>query len=109
MITVDQPQKGLAPDVIALAAAVDMLPRMQHIETVVLLSKEEINSRKVRVGFPLENMDISGLQTDATYDEIKAYVLEKFELKVSSLYISQVRRKCGLEVGESYNWPKSKW
>ena len=46
---------------------------------------------------------MSGFQKGATYGEIKAYVLEKFGLKVSSLYISQVKRKCGLEVGENYN------
>lgn len=40
-------------------------------------------------------------------DEIKTYVLSKFGLKASSLYISQVKRKCGLEVGDSYNRPKS--
>lgn len=48
-----------------------------------------------------------GFQKGATYDEIKAYVLEKFGLKVSSLYISQVKRKYGLEVGPNYNPPKS--
>ena len=57
--------------------------------------------------FSLENMDMSEFRKGATYEEIKAYVLERFRLKVSSLYISQVKRKCGLEVGESYNRPKS--
>lgn len=56
--------------------------------------------------FSLEDMDMSDFKKGATYSEIKAYVLEKFELKVSNLYISQVKRKCGLEVGESYNRPK---
>ena len=79
----------------------------RHVETVVQLSKGEVNSRKVRVEFSLEDMDMSGFQKGATYDEIKAYVLEKFGLKVSSLYISQVKRKCGLEVGQNYNPPKS--
>lgn len=50
---------------------------------------------------------MSGLQNSATYGEIKAYVWEKFQLKVSSLYISQVKRKCGLAVGQSYNLLKS--
>ena len=89
------------------AAAVDMFPRTVHVETVVLLSKGEIDSQKVRVEFSLEDMDMSGFQKGATYGQIKAYVLEKFGLKVSSLYISQVKRKCGLEVGENYNQPKS--
>lgn len=89
------------------AAAVDMFPGTRHVETVVLLSKGEIDSQKVRVEFSLEDMDMSGFQKGATYGQIKAYVLEKFGLKVSSLYISQVKRKCGLEVGENYNQPKS--
>jgi len=89
------------------AVAVDMFPRTMHVETVVLLSKGEIDSQKVRVEFSLEDMDMSGFRKGATYDEIKAYVLEKFGLKVSSLYISQVKRKCGLEVGENYNLPKA--
>ena len=84
----------------------DMFPRTVHVETVVLLSKGEINSKKVRVEFSLEDMDMSGFQKGATYEQIKAYVLEKFELKVSSLYISQIKRKCGLDVGHNYNLSK---
>lgn len=84
----------------------DMFPRTVHVETVVLLSKGEINSKKVRVEFSLEDMDMSGFQKGATYEQIKAYVLEKFELKVSSLYISQIKRKCGLDVGQNYNLSK---
>ena len=76
------------------------------VETVVLLSKGEIDSKKVRVEFSLEDMDMSGFQKGATYEQIKAYVLEKFELKVSSLYISQIKRKCGLDVGQNYNLSK---
>ncbi len=52
-------------------------------------------------------LDLTAAESKGTYDEIKAYVLEKFGLKVSSLYISQVKRKCELEVGDSYNQPKS--
>jgi len=89
------------------AEAVDLFPHTSHVETVVLLSKGEIDSQKVRVEFSLENMDMSEFQKGATYDEIKAYVLEKFGMKVSSLYIFQVKRKYGLEVGENYNLPKS--
>ena len=79
----------------------------KQVKTVVQLSKGEIDSQKVRVEFSLEDMDMSGFQKGATYGQIKAYVLEKFGLKVSSLYISQVKRKYGLEVGESYNQPRS--
>ena len=85
----------------------DMFPQGVHVETVVLLSKGEIDSKKVRVEFSLENMDMSGFQKGATYPQIKEYVQEHSGLKVSSLYISQVKRKCGLDVGDSYNKPKS--
>lgn len=88
------------------ACAVDMFPRADHVETVVLLSKGEIDSKKVRVEFSLEDMDMSGFQKDATYEQIKAYVLEHTGLKVSSLYISQIKRKCGLDVGQNYNLSK---
>ena len=77
-----------------------------HVETVVLLSKGEIDSKKIRVEFSLEDMDTSGFQQGATYEQIKGRVLEQTELKVSSLYISQIKRKCGLEVGQSYNLSK---
>ena len=85
---------------------VDQFPRTSHVETVVLLSKGEIDSKKVRVEFSLEDMDMSGFQKGATYEQIKAYVLEHTGLKVSSLYISQIKRKCGLDVGQNYNRSK---
>lgn len=88
------------------AAAVDMFPGTANVETVVLLSKGEIDSKKVRVEFSLENMDMSGFQKGATYPQIKEYVREHSGLKVSSLYISQVKRKCGLDVGQNYNLSK---
>ena len=91
----------------ASALAVDMFPRTAHVETVVLLSKGEIDSKTVRVEFSLEDMDMSGFQKGATYEQIKAYVLEHTGLKVSSLYISQVKRKCGIVERENYNKPKS--
>lgn len=85
---------------------IDMFPQTAHVETVVLLSKGEIDSKKVRVEFSLENMDMSGFQKGATYPQIKEYVREHSGLKVSSLYISQVKRKCGLDVGQNYNLSK---
>ena len=78
-----------------------------HVECVIALSKGEIDSKKVRVEFSLEGMDTSGLQKGATYPEIKARVLEQTGLKVSSLYISQVKQKCGLEVRENRHKAKS--
>ena len=86
---------------------VDLFPRTKHVECVIALSKGEIDSKKVRVEFSLEGIDTSGLQKGATYPEIKARVLEQTGLKVSSLYISQVKQKCGLEVRENHHKAKS--
>ena len=79
------------------------LDNESHIECVIALSKGEIDSKKVRVEFSLEGMDTSGLQKGATYPEIKARVLEQTGLRVSSLYISQIKQKCGLEVRENHH------
>ena len=86
---------------------VDMFPATEHVETVVLLSKGEVDSKKIRVEFSLEDMDMSEFQDGATYPQIKEYVLEHTGLKVSNLYISQIKRKCGIGVGKNYNLPKS--
>lgn len=86
---------------------VDQFPWTTGIETVVLLSKGEVDSKKIRVEFSLEDMDMSEFQDGATYPQIKEYVLEHTGLKVSNLYISQIKRKCGIEVGKNYNLPKS--
>ena len=83
------------------------LEQSSHVETVVLLSKGEVDSKKIRVEFSLEDMDMSEFQDGATYTQIKDYVLEHSGLKVSNLYISQIKRKCGIEVGKNYNLPKS--
>ena len=88
-------------------ACVDLFPNTVHVETVVLLSKGEVDSKKIRVEFSLEDMDMSEFQDGATYTQIKDYVLEHSGLKVSNLYISQIKRKCGIEVGKNYNLPKS--
>ena len=86
---------------------VDQFPNTVHVETVVLLSKGEVDSKKIRVEFSLEDMDMSEFQDGATYPQIKEYVLEHTGLKVSNLYISQIKRKCGIGVGKNYNLPKS--
>ena len=86
---------------------VDMFPATGNCETVVLLSKGEVDSKKIRVEFSLEDMDMSEFQDGATYSQIKDYVLEHSGLKVSNLYISQIKRKCGIGVGKNYNLPKS--
>ena len=90
-----------------MAVPVDCFPWTGHVETVVLLSKGDIDSKRVKVEFSLENMDMSEFQNGATYEQIKEYVLCKTGLKVSSLYISQVKRKSSLEVGKHYNMAKS--
>lgn len=87
--------------------AFDNFPMGGHVETVVLLSKGEVDSKKIRVEFSLEDMDMSEFQDGATYPQIKEYVLEHTGLKVSNLYISQIKRKCGIGVGKNYNLPKS--
>ena len=89
------------------AVAVDQFPWTANVETVVLLSKGEVDSKKIRVEFSLEDMDMSEFQDGATYPQIKEYVLEHTRLKVSNLYISQIKRKCGIGVGKNYNLPKS--
>ena len=84
---------------------VDMFPMTGHVETVVLLSK--LNTKQhIEVELNLDELDLTAAESKATYDEIKAYVLEKYGLKVSSLYISQIKRKCGLDVGQNYNLSK---
>lgn len=85
----------------------DMFPGTVHVETVVLLSKGEVDSKKVRVEFSLEDMDMSGFQNDATYSQIKERVLQQTGLKVSSLYIAQIKQKHGIIERENYNKPKS--
>ena len=87
------------------AQAFDLFPRTFHVETVVLLSK--LNTKQhIEVELNLDELDLTSAESKATYDEIKAYVLEKHGLKVSSLYISQVKRKCGLDMGQNYNLSK---
>ena len=91
----------------AVSIWLDLTPGTESVETVVLLSKGEVDSKKIRVEFSLEDMDMSEFQDGATYPQIKEYVLENTGLKVSNLYISQIKRKCGIEVGKNYNLPKS--
>ena len=84
---------------------VDLFPRTKHVEAVLLLTKLNVD-RHIEVDVSMDELDVTAAESKATYDEIKAYVLEKYGLKVSSLYISQVKRKCGLDVGQNYNLPK---
>ena len=85
---------------------VDQFPQTLHVETVVLLSQQKPDDT-IEIDLDLDELDATSAELKATYQEIKDYVLKEFGLKVSSLYISQVKRKCGIEVGENYNLPKS--
>lgn len=86
--------------------AVDMFPQTVHVETVVLLSQLKPDDT-IEIDLDLDELDATSAETKATYEEIKEYVKEKYQLKVSNLYISQIKRKCGIEVGINYNLPKS--
>lgn len=92
--------------VLQRAEAVDLFLRTAHVETVVLLSQQKPDDT-IEIDLDLGELDATAAETKATYEEIKAYVWEKHHLKVSSLYISQIKRKCGLEVGQNYNLSKS--
>ena len=85
---------------------VDQFPQTVHVETVVLLSQQKPDDT-IEIDLDLDELDATSAELKATYQEIKDYVLKESGLKVSSLYISQVKRKCGIEVGENYNLPKS--
>ena len=79
------------------------------VETVVLLSQlKQKPDDYINVTIELDDVDITSAETKETYDEIKKYVAEhNAGMKVSNLYISQVKRKCGIEVGKNYNLPKN--
>lgn len=85
---------------------VDMFGNSVHVETVVLLSQQKPDDT-IEIDLDLDELDATAAETKATYEEIKAYVWEKCHLKVSNLYVSQIKRKCGLEVGQNYNLSKS--
>ena len=85
---------------------VDQFGMTVHVETVVLLSQQKPDDT-IEIDLDLDELDATSAELKATYQEIKDYVLKEFGLKVSSLYISQVKRKCGIEVGENYNLSKS--
>ena len=91
---------------IRMCRGVDQFPQSVHVETVVLLSQQKPDDT-IEIDLDLDELDATSAELKATYQEIKDYVLKESGLKVSSLYISQVKRKCGIEVGENYNLPKS--
>ena len=87
---------------------VDQFGMTVHVETVVLLSQQKPDDT-IEIDLDLDELDATSAELKATYQEIKDYVLKESGLKVSSLYISQVKRKCGIDVGENYNLPKSEY
>ena len=91
---------------ITVCRGVDQFPQSVHVESVVLLSQQKPDDT-IEIDLDLDELDATSAETKATYQEIKDYVLKEFGLKVSNLYISQIKRKCGIEVGENYNLPKT--
>ena len=85
--------------------AVDMFPQTSHIETVALLSKLDVD-KHIDVEIKLDELDLTSAESKATYAQIKEYILEKFNLKVSTLYIAQIKKKCGIVLREHYNKSK---
>ena len=76
-----------------------------HAETVVLLSKLKVDHH-IEIELKMDELDLTAAESKATYDEIKAYVLNKYGLKVSQLYIAQIKRKCGIIERKNYNVSK---
>ena len=91
---------------VTIGSALDLFGGRMSFETVVLLSQQKPDDT-IEIDLDLDELDATSAETKATYQEIKDYVLKEFGLKVSNLYISQIKRKCGIEVGENYNLPKT--
>lgn len=90
---------------ITVCRGVDQFPQTVHVETVCLLSKLNVKHH-IEVEITMDELDLTAAESKATYDEIKAYVLEKFGFKVSQLYIAQIKRKCGIIERKNYNQSK---
>jgi len=85
--------------------AYDNFPKTKHAETVALLSKLDVD-KHIDVEIKLDELDLTSAESKATYAQIKKYILEKFDLKVSTLYIAQIKKKCGIALREHYNKSK---
>ena len=85
---------------------VDSFPHTTDVETVCLLPKFK-STQHIEIELEMDELDLTSAEKKATYDEIKAYVLEHSDLKVSSLYIAQVKQKCGIIERENYNKSKA--
>ncbi len=84
---------------------IDNFPRTGHVETVALLSKLDVD-KHIDVEIKLDELDLTSAESKATYAEIQEYVWGKYELKVSTLCIAQVKKKCGIKLREHYNKSK---
>ncbi|EPU73186.1 23S rRNA (uracil(1939)-C(5))-methyltransferase RlmD [Streptococcus agalactiae] len=84
---------------------VDLFPMTHHVETVALLSKLDVD-KHINIEIELDELDLTSAESKATYAQIKEYIWNKFELKVPTLYIAQIKRKCGIELREHYNKSK---
>ena len=84
---------------------VDQFSRSYHTETVALLSKLDVD-KHIDVEIKLDELDLTSAESKASYAQIKEYILEKFDLKVSTLYIAQIKKKCGIVLREHYNKSK---
>ena len=83
----------------------DNFPFTRHVETVALLSKLDVD-KHIDVEIKLDELDLTSAESKASYAQIKEYILEKFDLKVSTLYIAQIKKKCGIVLREHYNKSK---
>ena len=88
------------------AEAADLFPRTGHVETVCLLSKLQ-SKEHIEIEVKMDELDLTSAESKATYEEIREYVFEHTGLKVSHLYIAQVKQKYGIIERENYNKPKS--
>lgn len=94
--------------IIALICSIFSATSQQNVstvETVVLLSKLKVDHH-IEIELKMDELDLTAAESKATYDEIKAYVLNKYGLKVSQLYIAQIKRKCGIIERKNYNVSK---
>lgn len=94
-----------APNCARMLIRSEVIP---HVETVCLLSKLHEAKYHVNVRLDMDEMDLTAAESKATYEEIKKYVAEYNDgMKVSNLYTAQVKRKCGIDLAENFNIPRS--